>query len=406
MGKGKISVLTAVICLASSMLLAADDAREVEATKLDGSQLSGPLASVSDGQLVLSDTDASRISLDELVSVRFTSPVKVPAEAIEVRMVSGTVLTCSQLTTRGPNVSIESLRYGKATLSLPRVASIRLAAANETLMTAWAEMLERENRRDRLVIVRKGGEALSQSSGTIGSISDKAVNFVLDGEEIPLNRQRVFGIVYARSPQARTEPLCRIDVGGGDTLLAKSVSVKDAFASVTTLGGIKLSVDVSAIQAMDFSSGKIRYLSDMEPREAKLTPFIQGDEAFLTLFPYRRDETVDRQPLRIGDREYARGLWIHSKTLLRYRIAGDYSRFQAVMGIDDEVAREGLGDVEVRITGDGKALHESRVKAGDAPVPLDLDVTGVRDLEILVDFGRKSASFGDWLDLADAKVVR
>ena len=39
------------------------------------------------------------------------------------------------------------------------------------------------------------------------------------------------------------------------------------------------------------------------------------------------------------------------------------------------------------------------------PVKLDLDVTGVVELEIFVDFGEQN-EVGDCLDLADAKVVK
>jgi hypothetical protein len=48
---------------------------------------------------------------------------------------------------------------------------------------------------------------------------------------------------------------------------------------------------------------------------------------------------------------------------------------------------------------------ESDVRGSDPPQNLDLDVAGVRDLEILVDFGG-DLDIADHLDLADAKVVK
>jgi hypothetical protein len=73
------------------------------------------------------------------------------------------------------------------------------------------------------------------------------------------------------------------------------------------------------------------------------------------------------------------------------------------MGIDDSVRR--LGNVRVLISGDSKALFDGVVKGTDAPRPLDLDVRGVRDLEILVDYGAE-LSIGDHLDLADARLLK
>ena len=73
------------------------------------------------------------------------------------------------------------------------------------------------------------------------------------------------------------------------------------------------------------------------------------------------------------------------------------------MGIDQAVAP--LGNVHVVISGDGKTLLESDVRGSDQPQNLDLDVAGVRDLEILVDFGG-DLDIADHLDLADAKVIK
>ena len=80
------------------------------------------------------------------------------------------------------------------------------------------------------------------------------------------------------------------------------------------------------------------------------------------------------------------------------------------MGIDQAIDKG--GDVHVVISGDGKVLHESDVsvlgpdgKTALPPIPLDLNISGVRDLEILVDFGGNN-EISDHLDLADAKVTK
>jgi hypothetical protein len=76
-----------------------------------------------------------------------------------------------------------------------------------------------------------------------------------------------------------------------------------------------------------------------------------------------------------------------------------------VAGIDQLVARNGRGDVHVVISGDGKPLWEADVRGTGEPQTLDLDVSGVRDLEILVDFG-SDLDISDHLDLADARVIQ
>ena len=93
------------------------------------------------------------------------------------------------------------------------------------------------------------------------------------------------------------------------------------------------------------------------------------------------------------------------QTRLRYRVAGEYSRFRALAGIDDAAPRLKTTAL-LRISGDGRALFEGEFAPGEAPRPIDLDLTGVREFEILVDFGSDQLNIGDFLDLADAKLTK
>ena len=61
--------------------------------------------------------------------------------------------------------------------------------------------------------------------------------------------------------------------------------------------------------------------------------------------------------------------------------------------------------MHVVISGDGNPLFEADVRGSDPPRELDLDVTDVRDLEILVDFGG-DLDISDHLDLAEARVIK
>ncbi|MFN5299501.1 MAG: NPCBM/NEW2 domain-containing protein, partial [Planctomycetaceae bacterium] len=110
-------------------------------------------------------------------------------------------------------------------------------------------------------------------------------------------------------------------------------------------------------------------------------------------------------PLTLGGRVYARGLGIFPQTRLKYRVAGEYSRFRAVAGIDDLAPRLKTS-VKLQVLADKRSLFEAELAPGEAPKVLDLDIAGARDLEILVDFGADQLNIGDFLDLADAKLTR
>ena len=82
------------------------------------------------------------------------------------------------------------------------------------------------------------------------------------------------------------------------------------------------------------------------------------------------------------------------------------------MGIGDEINR---GNVDVTVKADEKVVFNGPVKVGEngaqgarRPVPqvLDIDVSGVVELEILVDYGSDQIDIGDRLYLANARLVR
>ena len=113
---------------------------------------------------------------------------------------------------------------------------------------------------------------------------------------------------------------------------------------------------------------------------------------------------MEGKPLRLNQKTYARGLAIHSKTELRYRLGGEYRRLQAMVGIDDEITK--FGATTVRVIGDRKPLYAADFAPRQPAIPLDLDVTGVIELEILVDWGPDGSDIGDRIHLADARLVK
>lgn len=385
----------------------------VEATTLDGRRVVGELEKLGAETFVAKTTEGpAELPVADLLEVRFTAPGEAPAppeNAVHVGMVDGTRL-------RGASIAVAG---GQATVALPgldalrvpvaSVANFRLGAGGGPLEAAWSALTERELKRDLLVVQK--GDVLDHLEGQVGTIDDKTIRFLLDGDEIPVNRARVYGVVYARRPPEGMQTACRVELAGGDVLSAKSVAWSDKGLETVLASGGTLTVPAAGLKSLDFSAGKVRWLSQMEPRQLDYT-FFFDDEADRWVKQMRKDRNQDGGPIRLGRKEYRRGLWLHSRTLVRYRLGTEYRRFQAVMGIeesDENVARH--GDVKVTIAvimpGDErKVLLEADVKGTDKqPRVLDLDVSGARDLEILVDFGGND-DVADHLALGDAKVLK
>lgn len=114
------------------------------------------------------------------------------------------------------------------------------------------------------------------------------------------------------------------------------------------------------------------------------------------------DESVGNNPLTIGGTTYEQGIGTHSRSEIRYYLAGNMSQFVADVGVDDEVGDR--GSVRFRVLGDGEVLTETDVlTGGTGSVHLDVDISGVELLTLVVT--TEGTDYYDHADWAAAQVL-
>lgn len=366
---------------------------------LAGERIAGTLLGLS-GDGVRLKTDAGEVTIPsrDILEVSFPKPATPPAVkpvAAWLRLVDGTRVRAARVALGPKRASFETIHFGTVSLPPETVAAVRFGQLEPEVAKTWESLLVRKTKTDRLV-VRKD-DVLDHLDGVIAEIDGDVVRFLLDGDELSFKRDKVFGLIYFRKPVLPSRPACRAEFAGGDSVLLATVARVEGAWRARMLAGAEISLPMAALRRLDFGASRLVYLSRLEPRDVKYTPF------FDVTWRYRRDRNLDGGPLRLDGKVFDRGLALHSKTRLVYRLADGYRRFQAVMGIDQLVGRR--GNVHVIISGDGRKLLEADVRGIDKPRIVDLDVAGVAELEILVDFGG-DLDVADHLDLADARLLR
>jgi hypothetical protein len=117
----------------------------------------------------------------------------------------------------------------------------------------------------------------------------------------------------------------------------------------------------------------------------------------------QRRHSVEGNPLRIGGREYARGLGTHARSEIVYRLDNRYQRFQAEVGVDDE--KKGLGSVVFQVVADGRKLFDSGVVRGKQPArKISVSLDGVEELQLIVTDAGDGINC-DHADWADARLI-
>ncbi|MBN2535645.1 MAG: NPCBM/NEW2 domain-containing protein [Spirochaetales bacterium] len=111
----------------------------------------------------------------------------------------------------------------------------------------------------------------------------------------------------------------------------------------------------------------------------------------------------DGNTLTIDGITFDRGLGTHAGSEIVYSLDRKYSRFKAMIGIDDETGF--TGTVVFCVIADGLKLFDSgMIKGGDEPREVDVDITDMDELKLVVTDAGDGISC-DHADWADARVV-
>jgi hypothetical protein len=142
------------------------------------------------------------------------------------------------------------------------------------------------------------------------------------------------------------------------------------------------------------------YLSDLTPTSAS-----NGYGLYEKDRSNGESGSNDGNPITLDGAAYAKGLGVHAGSTLVYNLGGNYTRFQADVGVDDEVVGIWNGSIVFNVYADGVLKYTSDVKRSHTPTSyIDVDVTGVSSLTLEVTCSDDGCSYdhGDW---ADAKLT-
>jgi hypothetical protein len=74
------------------------------------------------------------------------------------------------------------------------------------------------------------------------------------------------------------------------------------------------------------------------------------------------------------------------------------------VGVDDRFRNS--GNVRLEISSEKGTLFEQMIAGDGEPVEVDVEVAGIRRLQIVVDFGEDRSDSGDHLNLCNARLTK
>ena len=142
---------------------------------------------------------------------------------------------------------------------------------------------------------------------------------------------KIAGLVFVTKPDPNAAtPFARSWTLHGNTLVAATVDWSAHGLTISTVSGLKVSYpNVTQVARLDFSQGKLTYLSDLDPSRAETTLSTEDNDKFAQFVRYRRDKNLENGPLRLDGTAYAKGLALHAGSALVYEFGGEYAAFRA-----------------------------------------------------------------------------
>lgn len=393
-----------VLLACASFTFAADPAK---LRTLSGKQIEGEIVKITDKEIILKTKDGEAATpLLEVLEVELAAGGERPpadAKYIDVELSDGSILHCGQFTLKKNQVELKLLLGQEIKMPLSAVAHVLNGAQDKTVREEWKKLVAKQGNRDMVAVKKQG--VINGLEGTLGEGDEagETIGFELRGGEqkVRLKLDRLHGMSFFRKQEGnREETLCKVhDTANNVLMVSKVVQTATGF-TFTTVAGVTVEYPAPLLSKLDFSKGKLVWLSDLEPARASEASTLEGIDH------YRRDKNLDgRDQIRIEGTIYSKGLSIPAYTELVYDIGGDYKEFKAVLGFDDQVS--GDSNVKILIEGDNREIYKTELKRGDkkAAVKLNLDVKNVKLLRIVVS-SVNILDLGDHVELADAKVSK
>ncbi len=390
------------------VLVAAAASPRVDISTLSGDEFSGQLKSIDKETWKLDvDGKAVDVASSQILKTRFFVAGKSgESEPMQVTLTDGTSVSINAVTADSKQVTVESSTTGSMEVPRTVVKSLRFAASPTSVDESWKELLDRDARKDMIVVRKRNADndVLDFVEGVIGEISETHIKVLIDDPEtkktveIKVSLAKVFGLIFYQKATGKPRPSVRVELQNGGLLRARSVSSAGGSELALTLAvGPEISLAADQVKSVDFSAGRLAWLDAMTPRDKR------HEFQIIDVVPeFRTNRDIYGSRLKVGKRAFDRGLCIRSKTTVRYRLDGDFSRFQTWIGIQDGYA----GDVTVTIKCDGTELFSGAVEPDKEAQRLDLDVTDKYSLEVTVDFGKVESDIGDHLVMGDARLLK
>ena len=363
--------------------------KNVRVELIDGSSLKGSIASIDTRGNVEGTGFGQAFNLDQVTSISTSTPSRVMTDqSVLLHLVDGGTLYGSRIVIDEQGCQIRSASGVNAV----HLENLRAVVWHDSATTRDLIANPATNK-DKVVVATEAGQRVVE--GVLESVSPEKVKIVYNGKSrsISFGKVKIESIVVADLELERPRGLvAKVQLSDGSSVHGVVDYADSEVFVLKTTGGNSIRIPCESVSQISIQSSSIAFLSSLTPQQ------VDQSVQFTLQRTWQRNRSVGGNPLSIrfsGSNKVARfenGLGTQAYTRLVFLNEGGFDRFRATVGIDAET--EGRGDCRMSVVGDGINLWEKRVRGTDDPLPISVDISGMRMVELIV-------RPGEQFDLAD-----
>ena len=400
LNKERKFVIAFLIACGFAIPIASTNAADPTIVPIQGDPFAASLLGAQEGRLqLLRGAEKMTFELDQLVRMGdFVEPKRGPIWLFgDGGLLVAELTELDKETLRG-----ESELFGKLSLNVSSLAGIVVRPPGDRVQrdALIASLLAPQRESDRILL--DNGDELT---GIIEAINERSIAVVNAGSRIEVEFARVAAISFSGEQRTISKPASRYLMLGfidGSRLTTESFSA-DLKELEFTSSGVSFKSRASSLAALQCFGQPLTFLSDLEELSFKHVPYLQ------LAWPLKKDANVLGRPLRVASKRYLKGLGMHTASRVTYQLTEPCREFQAELAIDDSADGRGSAVCSIFVD-DGSGKWQPKytspiIRGGTAPLPVRLDLTGVKAISLLTDFADRGDEL-DHVDWLNARLVR
>jgi len=322
-------------------------------------------------QIVSADGRPAQIPLDRILQFDRAVTPRAPAGKFMLALAGGDRLAGEPRGVDGERILWNGASLGELRVPLTSIVSMY---RSDQPARPWAHGTEDVITLLNGDMVRGILSALSASTASIQASGG-------DTTDVPLDSVLSIDFASTAPPAVPSDRAFRITLADGSAATAASIELADTSLKLALADGSNRAVPTAEVASIEQLNGPVVWLSTLPPAQIIQTPLL-GPE-----YVTRMNRSVTDKPIRFGDREFARGIGVHSYSRMEWDIDPAIRAFRTQYAIDGDLPQ---ASVVVRIKLDDQVVHErTDFRAGTLSPVIVLDVAGQKRLTLEVDYGQQ-----------------